>query len=163
MGSGLLSALAKQPRENCLYPRIIQTQQIPWALTRPVPKPKVIDGPVIVVADATGQSRPSFAVIRTLPKLFTDPVPKGYLVSPFVQPPANIEALMKNREVTKSKTTVMELPDGPPDDGYCELCNCTFEDANAHRAGAEHSRRSANPDTFAVLDDLIATFNTSTL
>jgi hypothetical protein len=136
-------------------PRIIQTQQIPWALARSWPKPPPVDGPLIVVADTTGKSRPCFAVVYNMPTLNFDRVPKGYTISPFVPIPADFEKLVKYRECAKQNKPQFELPDGPADNGYCELCNCSFDNGGIHRTGPDHRRNATNPDTFVALDDVI--------
>jgi hypothetical protein len=130
-------------------PRIIQTKQIPWAMTPPWPKPFIVDCPLIVVSDATGRSRPSFAVVRNSPILHFDAVPKAYTASPFVAPPPDVENLMRNPDQCGRAKSEIELIDGPQDSGYCELCSCSFETGPTHRTSVEHRRRAVSTQPFA--------------
>jgi hypothetical protein len=87
-----------------------------------------------------------------MPTLHFGWIPRNYAGSLFVQPP-DFEAVPKTRDAAVPPKPT----DGPDDNGYCELCSCTFQSAIGHRNSGEHLRRAMNIETFAVLDHLIRT------
>jgi hypothetical protein len=143
-----LSLLAKLPGGKLPSPgpRVIVPNQIPWV--------KRTDGAMIVVADSLAKYRPNFLAILKMPTLHFNRV---YCGSPFIQPPIDFEARLKNRDGSLSPTTA--LIQSPCDNGFCELCSLPYQNANAHRNSSEHLRRAANLEIFADLDNLIRSFH----
>lgn len=163
-GNLLAAQSTKMPLKS---PQVILLAQIPWALVSkqyidPVKGQAVVEIQEsaeqfvgIVVADEKSAYKPFFKPTTKMPQLYACEVPRGYYFTPFTQPPKDpTQLLQKYANLSKQKIEGLCVQTGPSDDGYCELCNISFKNAEAHRCSAEHQRNAQNDKKWADFDAL---------
>jgi hypothetical protein len=97
-----------------------------------------------------------YLTIPDLPVIHGERVPARCFMSPFVKPPADVDAQFQSYETLRlQREACQELPNGPADNGYCEICQTSFQSAAAHHESEEHLRKTKNTETFALLDGFI--------
>ncbi|KAH0786286.1 hypothetical protein GPJ56_009963 [Histomonas meleagridis] len=157
--SQFITELAKGTR---IAPRIILAQQIPWAFVKPKRlqiSEKSYEGPKIVLADLNHSARPNFLVMNDYPKLYLIPSnSKDYLLSPFVQPPTNLDVKGRPHNATQAQNNRHNFQVGPGNYGYCEICGVSYHDGTDHRNSAQHLSKVNNIETFAALDEFALSF-----
>ena len=82
--------------------------------------------------------------------------PKGYTLSPFSQPPADIAPIIE-----KSLNPAVQanaVVDGPKEAGYCEMCGENFVDPAIHRKSAQH-QAAANSNKWDEFDRISSEIN----
>lgn len=140
-GQKLVAACAHQPQ-------FIRTEQIPWAFMteRMAPPPAPQDrSKLLVVADALGVQRPKFKLINNNIALhFEENKTCG---CPF-------DAPSHSEKKKKDTDTVFKLPEGPPDDGYCQICKLTYKNAAEHKKSQTHIEKVSDTSLFASFDQL---------
>lgn len=136
---------------------IVNVSQIPWALKcHAVPEPEELKSKealpnAIVVADSRCGYRPLYKQMTKIPELYFNVVPRGYFFTPFTQPPDNAEAIVQ--KYASYNGIPNKIPDGPREDGFCELCGVSYHGALAHRETAEHVRRANSEQIWSTFDD----------
>jgi hypothetical protein len=133
-GRRLLAAAASdlKPAKHVLI------SQIPWV-------PDVLrahgrvdeDNAVIVVADTRQQLRPMSLALRPIPAIHIGEIPRGYCRSPFDAIPEDTAASIAS---AKDNCAVV----GPPQKGFCELCDVHYNDGEMHHKSAAHLATSAS-------------------
>lgn len=153
--------LVKGKQQN--KPKIVLPQQIPWALvkTQKLSDVDSISCPKIVLADLKNYSRPNFMIVKEYPKICFFATPsKDYILSPFVKMSSNYNPkLLFLSNCVNNRTNKCPLYDGPPNNGYCEICGVFFQNAKEHRSSPLHISKIMAPNTFAMLDALSKKFN----
>ena len=159
-GNRLAAAIKKQA-ETTNQPQVVLVQQIPWALkqtksqeeTTEVKDKEVFKG--IVVADETHVKRPLFRQMTKMPTLYFADIPRGYFFTPFTQPPQDpVKLVQKYENYSKQKDEKQATPLGPADDGFCEICGCSFKDAKAHHESPEHQAKANDESLWKDFDSL---------
>jgi transposase len=103
----------------------------------------ISEKPYCVVADLAGEMRPNFLQIDFVPELYFDPVPKGYMSSPFAPVPDNI-----CRVINQVKDATTETKHSMK---FCDICKIKIKDPPVHRRTMKHSTR-ANENIWREFD-----------
>jgi len=149
-------------------PRIINPSQIPWIFDKVEPAKEAASSPQeevvpsVVVTDLKSISRPLYKPISRMPQMHFAPVPKGYLFSPFSAPPQDPTQFMQKYESYKDSQNQDKL-DGPADNGFCELCGCSFHIAKSHRESSEHIRKASKKSLWNDFDEISKMFSKNDL
>jgi hypothetical protein len=91
---------------------------------------KNYDRNLVVVADLNKKCSPNYQKVLTFPELYLEPMPIGYMFSPFMVPPkrrAKIERLLKEEII---KTEVGITKGG--------ICGISIKDPDIHRRSMTH-------------------------
>lgn len=126
----------------CIRPtRLIRTEQIPWAfMTQRMPPPVPEDrSKLLVIADSAGIQRPKFQFINNPIILHLG----GGRTSgcPFDAGTS-----------TSEKKAKESIPDGPPDNGYCQICKMTYKNAKEHQQSHSHVDRVSDASLYKDFD-----------
>lgn len=142
--------------KNGRVPKVVIDIQIPWIFwpTKKLETIREARNVKVVVADSSEKHRPAFKIISEPIILHLDPVPAGYVVSPFIP----VEETDKRVSSAVSSARAPDIPftASPPDHGFCELCKVTFANAEEHHASKEHLSKISEPGRWAPLDALIS-------
>ena len=141
-------------------PQVILLQQIPWAFQRhkkpEQTTPQKADQQSfkgVVVADEAHVKRPLYRPMEKMPVIYDCEVPKGYTFTPFAQPPQDPTILLqKYQNYHKNKEKKQAALLGPADDGFCEICGCSFKNAEQHHNSPEHQAKANDNDLWADFD-----------
>jgi hypothetical protein len=150
------SKLVKMTNAELYTPKNILLRQIPWVLEDDVTEKE--EKNLVVVADALSRLRPNFLYMRAVPCIYYYDVPRGYTVTPLEKEPANINETMESIRRRASKP--VEVPKGPPDNSYCEICGTLYCSAVQHRKSREHMIHKYT-DVWDNFDKLAETINSS--
>ncbi|EAY04924.1 hypothetical protein TVAG_016960 [Trichomonas vaginalis G3] len=168
MSRGNLLA-AQMARHMSSSPQVILLSQIPWAnVQKPLTQASKIQETQhivetqeatpfvgIVVADDKSCYKPLFKQMNKMPVIFDNSVPRGYYFTPFTQPPKDPSVLLaKFANYSKQKEECNAAQMGPSDNGFCELCGCSFKNAQAHRMSPEHVNNMQVEKKWAEFDAL---------
>ena len=162
-GNRMAAAILQQQNQQKInQPHVVLIQQIPWAFQR-IKKDKSVshqkpDTPFkgVVVADKNHVKRPLFRPMENMPTLYCDcEVPRGYNFTPFTQPPQDPTILLQKYEnYQKHKEEKQASLLGPADDGFCEICGCSYKNAEQHHNSPEHKAKANNEKLWADFDAL---------
>ena len=128
---------AKLTNKNKL-PKIIYINKIPWIFDTPL----LNNSNYVIISEINQKCRPIQQIIKNLPILFFENVPKGYTVSPFTPLPDDIDSLMNKIKSQIEGIKKIEPINGPNSGGYCELCSENFTTSHIHRNSPKHEENS---------------------
>lgn len=139
--------LAARATTNRKIPKLIFVHNILWVTERPLDK----KAPYMIVADEKSEYRPAVLLVRQPPKLYLQSFPKGYIISPFTAPPADVESVIQKAQHTNTQAKI--IPNEPQGAGYCEICGENFVDPAIHRKSEKH-QATTESDKWAEFDEL---------
>jgi hypothetical protein len=154
-GAKLVASVCGQvsPAKNVLV------SQIPWVstlLNKPIEKERKVQSLMVVVADIRGTYRPHFSVLNEVPKLCLEMRPRGYTSPPFDNFDSDPDHTVKKHKFMMHQRFAAAV--GPEGEGYCDLCDTAYLDAQQHRASIDH-QRTASPASWKAFDALAREFN----
>ena len=168
------SVMLKSINVEKKIPKLILIQQIPWVFAY-VPR---LEGEniaipdyasdiikqiefqnskknMMIVADIDSRFRPNVQVMKNIPKLYFGDVPRGYTLSPFEKLPLDFEPEMERIRARLKPRTEESYQRGPSDNSYCDLCSCSFRNAEEHHCSQEHKYHT-NSEEWLDFDELSA-------
>ena len=125
-------------------PKLVLLKQIPWAVREYEPEKFINVNELTIVADLFSRYRPNFQRNSHNPKIHLGYVPKGYTITPFEQIPTAIEPTMKRIQSHLKPRDEADYVKGPQDGDYCEICGCSFQNAEQHHNSPEHIYNSTD-------------------
>lgn len=138
------SMLLKNANIQHELPKVILLKQIPWVFRDPEADKQPSNDDLIIVADLFSRYRPIFQKDNHKPQLHFGSIPKGYTITPFEQIPSDLEPTMKKIQSHLKPRDEGDYIRGPQNGDYCELCGCSFPNAELHHSSQEHCCNSTD-------------------
>ena len=113
-------------------------QQAPIQLSKHVKQIDIIPSRTMIVADTQSRYRPAVQYVKTFPELHYGDTPKGYTISPFVKLPEDFGPSMERVRYLLQPKPDATYQKGPSNNSYCEICGCSFKNAEEHHTSPEH-------------------------
>ena len=123
----------------------ISTNQIKWAYEDHSNQPRII------ISDINHRLEPrtkNFQSIEAIPKIYLDPVPQYYSLSPFQKVPTKPEIIAKACECDKEAILKKQIAHRNmlfnTGTNFCYICKVSFENAEEHHASIQHITKTSS-------------------
>ena len=99
---------------------------------------EIVPNKTMIVADSQSRYRPLIQLVMNVPELHFGDTPKGFTISPFERLPDDFRPAMEKIRFHLLPRPESMFQRGPSNNSYCEICGCSFKNAEEHHQSQEH-------------------------